>query len=79
MSLILGLLGNKYVLIVGAVLVAAVVAYLWIWHSAQAAALAAATSIALERTAAAARARAKVVPGDKAAMDQDEFNRDNQR
>lgn len=76
MSLILSLLGNKYVIIIGAVLLAAVVAYLWIWHSAQAAALAAATTVALERTAAAARARAKVKPNDQAAMDRDPYNRD---
>lgn len=37
---------------------------------------AAASKEALERTAAAARARANVRPGDQAAMDADEFNKD---
>lgn len=76
MSLLLSLLTNKYVIIGGAVLVAAIGAYLWIWHSATAAAAAAAGAIALQRTAAAARARSEVKANDKAAMDQDEYNRD---
>lgn len=71
-------LGQR-LLIGGAVLAAVGLAVLLIYHQGEAAAAAAAATLALERAAAAARARAKVVPGDQAAMDRDEFNRDNLR
>lgn len=76
MSLILGLLTNKYVLIVVGALLLAGVTYWWIWHDATQAALAAAAATALQRTAAAAKARSEVKSNDREAMNRDPHNRD---
>lgn len=73
---ILGLLTNKYVVVGGIVLVAAVAAYLWVYHSGFAAATVVATATALQRTAAAQKAKAEVKANDQAAMDADSYNRD---
>lgn len=67
---------GQYLLIGGAVALVIGLVLLWAYGKGEAAAVAAATAAALERTAAAARARAKVRPGDQAAMDADDFNRD---
>ena len=76
MSLLLGLLTNKYVIIGGTIVVAAIGAYLWVYHSAAAAVAAAAAATALQRTAAAAKAKSEVKPNDQDAMRNDPFNRD---
>lgn len=80
---LLGTTAGRYVLIIGAAVVALGLAYLWIRHSAYeagaASAIAAAAAESLRRTAKANAARAAVKPGDKAAMDADPMNRDNQR
>ena len=69
---------GKYILFGTAIVIAAGLAYLWIFNQGVAAAATAAAVAAAETARRANKARSEVKPNDKKAIDNDEYNRDNQ-